>query len=131
MTKFFKLCCLLILLSGCSFYQISSEETNLDYYPPKSSISGVAYLKEVSRPHKLIGVVKVTAERNQKKDEVIEKLKQEAAAIGGDAITNVAIVDDKKPKNKLANLFANARIRETTRADVVVFESAGERPQTQ
>ena len=122
MTKFFKLFCLIALLSGCSLYRITSDETSSDNYPPKPSSNEILYLKAVPQPYKVIGTVKINTERNQKKEEIIEKLKHEAAAMGGDAITNISVMDDAgASKNKLAQMLENARLRESYQADVVVF----------
>lgn len=112
------------LLSGCSLYQITSDETTSGDHPPKSSGSQVVYLKELpqSSLYKVVGYVKINTERNQKEEEVIEKLKHEAAAMGGDAITNITLVDGEgASKNKFAQFLKNARLRENYRADVVVF----------
>lgn len=121
MAKFLKSLFLIGLLSGCSLYQITSDETSLDYYPPKSSGDQVLYLKEVPHPYKVIGSVKINAERNQRKEEIIERLKREAAAIGGDAIINVSTLSKGTPKTKLNQILENARLRESYTADVVVF----------
>ena len=125
MLKIFSLLCLFFLFGGCSFYQISSEETTFDYYPPKSSSSEVQYLESVSRPYKLIGYVTVKTERNQNLDEVVEKLKREAGSLGGDAITNVSTIDaaGKSQKATPFHLFDNARIRESYVAHVIVFDT--------
>ena len=122
MKSLIKLFCLIILLSGCSLYRIASDETTADYYPPKSSSNEVLYLKEVPPPYKVIGYVKINTERNQKKEEIVEKLKHEAAAMGGDAITNISVIDGEgASKNKLTQILENARLRESYKADVVVF----------
>lgn len=125
MENFLKLFFLIALLSGCSLYQITSEETTFDNYPPKSSSRDVLYLEQITRPYQLIGYVKVNAERSQKKEEIIEKLKHEAAAMGADAIANISVVDEEPvAKNKFIHLLENARLRKTYMADVLVFSSA-------
>ena len=124
MGKFFKIFFSIALLSGCSLYQITSDETTSDDHPAKSSSSEVLYLKELpqSYSYKVIGYVKVTAERSQKEEEVIKQLKHEAAAMGGDAITNVTLMEGEgASKNKLTQFLENARLRQSYRADVVVF----------
>lgn len=128
MRKFLKLFFLIALLSGCSLYQITSDETSLDYYPPKSSGDQVLYLKEVPHPYKVIGSVVINAERNQKQEKIIEKLKREAAVMGGDAITNISPIDgEDASKNKLTQILRNARLRQSYRADVVVFDPSTSR----
>ena len=124
MRRIFSLLCL-FLLAGCSVYQITSEETTFDYFPPKSSASEVQYLEKVFQPYKLIGYVTVKTERNQTLEQVIEKLKREAASLGADAITNVTTVDKTESKNaRPFHLFDNANIRENYMADVIVFDTA-------
>ncbi len=116
------LCFSFSFLLGCSFYKISSEETTFDYYPAQNSIQ---YLADVNQPHKTIGYVTINAERNQKKEEILDRLKTEAASIGGDAITNITISSETKKwtDNKLTKIFANANIREDYTAEVIVFLS--------
>ncbi|HLD70073.1 MAG TPA: hypothetical protein VJA17_04835 [Candidatus Omnitrophota bacterium] len=124
MGKILKLFSLIALLSGCSLYQITSDETTSSDHPPKSSGSQVVYLKELpqSSLYKIVGYVTVNTERNQKEKEVIEKLKHEAAVMGGDAITNITLTDDAgASKNKFTQFLKNARLRQSYRADVVVF----------
>ncbi len=126
----FSLLCLVFLFGGCSFYQITSEETTFDYYPAKSSAMEVQYLKTISQPYKLIGYVTVTTERNQKLEDIIEKLEREAASLGADAITNITTIDrvEKSQKAISFHLFDNANIRESYVADVVVFHTTPSTP---
>jgi hypothetical protein len=86
---------LLTGLTGCSVYTIDSKDTTLEFYPPKTSIDQVQYLETVNAPNEEIGVVTVTTERRQPYEEVLAKLKQEAAILGGDAITDVKDVSKK------------------------------------
>ena len=131
MSKIFSLLCLFFFFGGCSFYQISSEETTFDSYPPKSSSSEVQYLESISQPYKLIGYVTVKTERNQDITEVLEKLKREAGSLGGDAITNVSTIDaaGKSQEETPFHLFDNAGIRESYVADVIVFDTTLPTPQ--
>lgn len=113
------------MISGCSYYQIASEETTFDSYPPKNSKDEVAYLEQVTQPHKVIGYVTVNVERNQKPDEILNKLKVEAASLGGDAITNITFNSgrEKWTQNKALKILANANIRENYMADVIKFDT--------
>ena len=112
------------LTNACSLYQIDSESTSFDYFPSKSSKDEVAYLERVHQPHKVIGRVTVNVERNQLMENVIDKLKQEAAVLGGDAITNIVTNagTGKWAKIKPKKLFGNANVRSNYVADVIVFE---------
>jgi hypothetical protein len=80
---------LAIFSSGCTLYQINSNDTSKDYYVPKTSIDDVAFIEKVDRPYAEIGTVSVTTERNQTLEEVLPKLKQEAGMLGADAITDL------------------------------------------
>src|SRR6185503_2959156 len=92
MKKVFLLIGLIFLCSSCSFYQIDSENTSYDYYPSRKNKSEVVYVEQTSKPYDVIGRVQVNAERNKKRNmkDIIEKLKLEAAMMGGDAITNIS-----------------------------------------
>jgi len=113
-----------LVLSGCSLYHLDSEDTTLDYYPPKASLKDVAYIPNVSRNYVVIGKAFANGERRQlNAGETAHKLKMEAAKLGGDAITNIETdatgVWKKLPGQKL---IGNAFVRANFRADVVVFK---------
>lgn len=122
--KIFPLFFVTLFVSACSLYSVNYEETASSFYAPKKSVNDVAYLEDVTEPHEVVGVVTVNTERRQKMEEVIEKMKREAAALGGDAITNVIINNTNGTKKKLfgAKLFANANIRTTFTATVIAFK---------
>jgi hypothetical protein len=101
----------IFLVSACSFYNINSEETTENFYTAKKSVDEVAYLEQVTQPHEVIGTVTTTTEKTHTREEVIEKMKREAAVIGGDAITDI------QPVKK-----CNACIRVKYKATVVVFK---------
>ncbi len=110
-------------LSGCSIYQIDSKGTTPDFYPPKKSINDVAYLEKIDKPYEEIGVVTVVTERRQTLEDVLSKLKNEAAILGGDAITDVQTnADDMWKKVKPQKLFGNAYTRAKYTARVVVLK---------
>ena len=125
MKKVFWGLALLILTSGCSFYNINSEEVTENYYPPKKSSESVVFLDEVKDPHEVIGFVTVNTERRQKMQDVLEKMKREAAILGGDAITNITRKTSKgNEKIKMAKLkkfFEDGAIRSTFTATVVAL----------
>jgi hypothetical protein len=123
MKKIFLLLPLIAILTGCSVYQIDSRDTSDNYYPPKTSIEEVQYLEKVDRPSEQIGVVTVTTERRQTLSDALPKLKQEAAVLGGDAITDVqAEATDNWKKLKNVKVLNNAYIRATYTAKVIVFK---------
>ena len=111
------------LASGCSIISVDSKEMTEDIYPSKSSKDQVVYLEEVNQPHKVIATVVVNTERNQRVSDVIEKMKYEAAILGGDAITDLRTdaggIWKKLPVQKFVS---NAYVRASFTASVVVFQ---------
>lgn len=123
MKKTFLLLIAAVALTGCTVYQIDSKDTSQDYYPPKTSIEEVQYLEKVDRPYDQIGVVTVTTERRQTLNDALPKLKQEAAILGGDAITDIqSQATDNWKKVKPQKLLGNAYIRTTYTAKVIAFK---------
>ncbi len=116
--KLFALLVGTLFLSACSLYRIDADETSLDFFPSKSSGKDIVYLEKVDRPYEVLGTLTVNTERRWDKDEVIQKLKREAAFIGGDAITNI---QEKPPA--LKGKLSNAYLRTNYTADVVRFSS--------
>lgn len=111
------------LISGCTFYQVDSMDTTKEYYAPKTDIAQVQFLEKVDRAFDEIGVVTVVTERRQSLQDVLPKLQQEAAILGGDAITDIQVGsgDDWK-KVKPYKLMGNAYIRSTYKAKVIIFK---------
>ncbi|MBF0618695.1 MAG: hypothetical protein HQL19_00850 [Candidatus Omnitrophica bacterium] len=79
----------IIFLAGCSVYRIDSQDTTLDFYPPKNTPERVQFLEKVEKPHDIIGIVTVATERSRPMAEVVTKMRYEASVLGGDAITDV------------------------------------------
>ncbi len=114
---------LIFLISACSFYRISSQDNTYDYYPSKESPNDVIYLESVKKPFENIGIVTVNAERRQRISEVIEKMKQEAAILGGDAITEIQTNATGVWKRLPAQEFiGNGFVRADFTAKVIVFK---------
>ncbi len=111
-----------LFLAGCSFYRIDSEDTTLDFYPPKDVSDGVVYLEKVDKPHEVIGIVTVDAERSKPFDEIVAKMKSEAAVLGGDAITDVRDTAGDSVGSGSPALLRNAYVRTRYTAKVVVFK---------
>lgn len=126
MKKFLFLTALLFATSGCSLYQIEAESTSFDYYPSKASPNEIVYLEAVDKAYDVIGKVTVNAERNQKRKDVLDKLKYEASVLGGDAITNIKTNGGtgKWAQIKPKELFGNGNIRTNFIADVIVFKDS-------
>ena len=117
---------LTFLTAGCSLYSVDSQNVSDEFYPSKSSANDVVYLESVDRPHDIIATVVVNTERRQGMDDVIAKMKREAAILGGDAITdiktNASGTWKKLPAQKL---IGNAYVRANFSAEVVVFKDSG------
>ncbi len=123
MRKIFLMFILAGVLTGCSIYQIDFRNTSEDSYPSKTGIDQVLYMEKVDKPFKEIGVATVTTERRQALEDVLPKLRQEAAILGGDAITDVqSDATGIWKKIKPHKLFGNAYIRATYSAKVIVFK---------
>ncbi len=124
MKRFFLLMAIIFLTSGCSLYQIESDSIIYTPHPKKETLNDIAYLENVNKPYEVIGQITVNAERNQRRANVIEKLKTEAAILGGDAITNIRTNTGtgQWAKIKPKKIFGNANIRINYVADVIVFK---------
>jgi len=86
--KIVTLIILVCLTSSCSIYHITSTSTTDDYYPAQETTE-VVYLDRIDDTYTIIGAVTVNAERRQRLENVIEKMKHEAAIMGGEAITDI------------------------------------------
>lgn len=122
--------CIFIIagISSCSFYQIDSEIASGKIYPAKSSAEEVVYianLNNIKEPCEIIGQVTINVERRQSLEEIIPKMKQEAALLGGDAITDIRINagTGRWAKIKPKKIFGNANIRSNYVANVIVFQA--------
>ena len=113
----------ILILSGCTIYRVDSQNTSDEFYPSKKSSNEVMYLETVARPHEVIATVSVTTERRQTMNDVIEKMKREAAILGGDTITDIR-TDATGTWKKLPaqKLIGNAYVRANFSASVVVFK---------
>ena len=67
---------LVCLTSSCSIYHITSTSTTDDYYPAQETTE-VVYLDRVDDTYTIIGTVTVNAERRQRLENVLEKMKHE------------------------------------------------------
>jgi len=111
------------LLSGCSIYQVDSQEASKNYYSPKKQASEVVYEEKITRPHEIIGYVTVSTERRQNLSDVMEKMQREAAILGGDAITNIQTDATGTWKRLPAQeIIGNGYVRANFTAAVVVLK---------
>ena len=112
-----------VLISGCRIMSVDSQDLTENYYPAKRSPDDVLYFESVDRPRKVIATVRVNAERNQEINDILQKMKREAAILGGDAITdlrtNAGGLWKKLPGQKFVG---NAYVRANYTASVVIFE---------
>ncbi len=123
MKKLLVLLALVISFSGCTVYQIDSKDTSTDFYPPKKNIDDVVYLESIDKPFVEIGIVTVTTERRQSLEDILPKLKQEAAILGADAITDVQTDSSGIWKSvRLQEIFGNGYIRVNVSAKAIVLK---------
>ncbi|MBF0533201.1 MAG: hypothetical protein HQL23_08950 [Candidatus Omnitrophica bacterium] len=109
--------------AACSFYNVNSEDVSETFYPEKKSAEDVVYLEQVDRPYEIIGYVTVNTERRQGMDEVMARMKREAAMLGGDAITNIkSDASGLWKKLPAQSLIGNAYIRANITAAVIVYK---------
>ncbi len=122
MIKNFFLILFLFFATGCSIYSVDSQNVSDDFYPSRKSAADIVYLEKVGQPHTVIATVVVNTERHQQMDNVIEKMKREAAILGGDAITDIK-TDATGTWKKLPaqKLIGNAYVRANFSASIVVF----------
>ena len=112
-----------LLVSGCSIYSIDSKDTTQDFYAPKKSIEEVQFIEKVDQPSVVIGVVTVTTERRQSFDDILPKLKQEAAILGGDIITDIQSNATGSWKSiSFQKILGNAYVRSEYSAKVLVLK---------
>ena len=109
-----------LILSSCSFYNIKSQQDSTEAVvvtQQKKSFTDVEYAPDVLRPYQVIGTLRVKTERNRDWDDVIRKMKMEAAVMGGDAVTDI-ILDPEMRKDKQAN----KKLRVYYIGQVIVYE---------
>lgn len=123
MKKIVGLIIIVLIFSSCSLYKVSSEDVTANYYPSKNTADDVIYVEKLDRPHEIIGYVTVNAERRQTISIVIDKIKREAAIMGGDAITGIT-TDATGAWKKLPaqDVIGNAYVRANFKAAVAVFK---------
>lgn len=109
--------------TGCTVYQIDSKDTSTDFYPPKKNIDDVEYVEKTDKPFVEIGLVTVTTERRQSLKDVLPKLKQEAAILGADAITDIQTDASGIWKSAtLKEILGNGYIRVNVSAKAIVYK---------
>ncbi|PIW64288.1 MAG: hypothetical protein COW13_00975 [Candidatus Omnitrophica bacterium CG12_big_fil_rev_8_21_14_0_65_50_5] len=108
-----------LVLSSCSFYNIKSQQDSSEAVATqqKKSFMDIEYAPEVTRSYQVIGTLRVKTERNRDWDDVIRKMKMEAAVMGGDAVTDI-ILDPEMRKDK----NANKKLRVDYIGQVIVYQ---------
>lgn len=112
-----------LLTSSCSIYHIHSVDSTDNYYPSKSA-GEVAYLEEIDEDYAIIGTVTVNGERKQRSiDDILVKMKREAAILGGNAITDIqSDATGVWKRLPVQQTIGNAYVRANYTASVVIFE---------
>ena len=120
---FLSLLFLITFSIGCSLYYVDSQDVSTDFLPPQKSAEDVVYLEKIDRPHEVIGFITVNTERNQRINDVIEKMKREAAMLGADAITEIKTNSSGIWKKLPAQAFIkNGYVRANFQSSAVVFK---------
>ena len=118
--KFLSLIILVLLTSSCSIYHITSESSTDSYYPAGET-SAVVYLDRIDDTYEVIGTVTVNAERRQRLNDIIERMKHEAAILGGEAITDLqSDATGVWKRLPIQQAIGNAYVRANFTASVVV-----------
>ena len=121
--KILTLVTFVLLTSSCSLYHINSIDSSDTYYPTTSA-DEVVYMEEVDGDYSIIGTVTINAERKQRNiDDVIVKMKREAAILGGEAITDIqSDATGVWKRLPVQQTIGNAYVRANYTASVIVFE---------
>ena len=77
--------------SGCSVVRIDSEETSFDINVPKNAADKIVFQDKIDGPYEIIGIVSVSAEKAKTLEDVLPRMRQEAAVLGGDVLTGISI----------------------------------------
>ncbi|MBF0523410.1 MAG: hypothetical protein HQL24_10210 [Candidatus Omnitrophica bacterium] len=121
--KILTLAALTLLVSACSLYHVDSADLTTNYYPSKKSASDVVYMETVTRPYDTIGYVTVSTERRNTIEDVLGKMKREAAILGADAITDIkSDASGEWKKLPAQKLIGNAYIRVNFTATAIIFK---------
>jgi hypothetical protein len=112
-----------LLTSSCMVYHVTSVDSGDSVYPAKSA-EEVVYLEEIDETHEVIGTVTINGERKQRDiDDILNKMKREAAILGGDAITDIqSDATGVWKRLPVQQTVGNAYVRANYTASVVVFK---------
>ena len=124
MTKkqLFLILCVL-LLSACTIYHVDSKDISAEFYPSKKSADEVVYMEKITVPYEVIGYVTVNTERRRTINDVLAKMKREAAILGGDIITDIKTDATGQWKKLPAQDFiGNGYIRANFTATVAIYK---------
>lgn len=116
---------LIFFTSACSIYHVDSQTVSSDYYPAKKSADDVVYLEKVDKPNQIIGFVTVNTERihSETMEDIIAKMKREAAILGADAITEIKTdATGEWKKLPAQKLVGNAYVRANFTATAIIFK---------
>jgi len=113
----------IVIISGCSIFHVSSRDRTDDYYPSKRTANEIVYIENIDRSHDIIADIVVNTERRQRLNEVLVKMKREAAILGGDAITNIKTDATGQWKDlPVQEFIGNAYVRANFSCSVAVFK---------
>ena len=114
---------LVLFVAGCSIYHVDSQDLTDNFYASKKSINDVIFIEAIDKAHEVIAKVQVNTERSQSMQEILTKMKREAAILGGDAITNIQTdATGQWKKLPAQQVIGNAYVRANYTADVIAFK---------
>ncbi len=126
MNKKYFLIAALLFLTGCSIYNVDSNQVSPNYFPSKKSANDVVYLEKVTEDNEIIGYVTVNTERvqSQNMEDIMYKMKREAAILGADAITDIKTdATGEWKKLPAQKLIGNAYVRANFTATAIELKN--------
>lgn len=113
---------MLIFCPACSIYRIASKDVSTNFHR-QLKMEDVVYIERLDKPHEIIGYITVNTERRQSLSDVMDKMKREAAILGGNTITDIKSDATGTWKSLPAqNLVGNAYVRANFSATVVILK---------
>jgi hypothetical protein len=78
-----------VIVAGCSLYRVDSKDLSSDLYLPKDSADQIVYIEKLDKPYDVIALLKITADRTSPLEDILVRMRYEAAVLGADAVTDV------------------------------------------
>ena len=118
------ICAMAFLLAGCVRTQVINFETTTRSAKPLDALVEVLEKEQIKNPYKVIGIVRANAGKLADPNSALEKMREAAREMGGDALTEFGVEDARSgvivPMGSVA-AYGNLRINYA--AKVIVFET--------